>query len=122
MRSFRLSRKQPEEDSGDESELAKLRWRCRAGAAAGSSAYLAVLIIASLRPTALHEVVTYGLLVGSGTVAAMCTLGATLMWAVSRVPVPPVGAEAEDIKWAIRFGEELADSFRGTPAARLDRK
>lgn len=122
MRSFHLFRKQPQGDSGKETEpLAKLRRRCIGGAIGASSAYLAVVITTFARPSAMSNSLTIGLLIGFGIPAALCGLGAVLAWAVLQAPSVPAFQEiefaqrAEDLKWAIRFGEDMADTFHGAP-------
>lgn len=127
MSSFRLSRKQLDGDSGEESEpLGKLRRRCTGGAIGASSAYLAVLITTAVRPSAMSDPATIGLLIGFGTVAALCGLGSVLTWAVLQLPQSPAFREVasaqqvEDLKWAIRFGEDMADAFRQASPGRLD--
>lgn len=120
MRSFRSRKQLCSEPDEEEDPLGALRRRCKAGAFAASTAYLAVLTTAVVRPTAMHDPVADGLLFGFGTTAALCTLGAVLAWAMPRLPAPPCKQrseqQAEELKWAIRFGEDLADAFHATSA------
>lgn len=100
--------------------LADLHRRCAAGAVASSIGYLAVLTTTAVRPTALNTPATVGLLVAFGTPAALCALGAVLTWAVARLPQVAglqeieYDRQAEDLKWAMRFGADMADAFHGT--------
>lgn len=117
-----LLRKRYSETGSEPEPLAKLRRRCTGGAIGASSAYLAVLTTTVVRPSAMSDPVTIGLLVGFGTPAALCGLGAILAWAVLQVPSAPASRkiefarQAEDLKWAMRFGEDMADAFRSAPS------
>lgn len=122
MRSLRLSRKQLRGEHGEEPEpLGKLRRRCIGGAIGASSAYLAVITTTVVRPSAMSDPLTIGLLIGFGTPAALCGLGAVLTWAVLQMPSAlalqeiDFARQSEDLKWAIRFGEDMADAFHGAP-------
>lgn len=95
--------------------LAGLKRRCAGGATVASTAYLATLTTVALGPPTIKDPVAIGLLMGFGTVAGLCALGAMLTWAVGQMPDPVGNAQAQDIKWAIRFGEDLADAFRSAP-------
>ena len=93
--------------------LARLRRRCTGGAVVAGAAYLAVLTTSTLRPTALRGSVAIGLLF------AFCGLGAIFTRAMSRVrALSDNERQAEELKWAIRFGEELADAFHATSSDR----
>lgn len=102
--------------------LEDLRRRCAAGAIAASIGYLGVMALTVVRPSALNTPATVGLLVTFGTPAALCALGAVLTWAVARLP-QGVGLQeieydrqAEDLKWAMRLGADMADAFQGASA------
>lgn len=106
--------------------LADLQRRCAAGAVASSIGYLGILTATAVRPTALNTPATVGLLVAFGTPAALCALGAVLTWAVARLPQVPglqqieYERQAEDLKWAMSFGADMADACRGLPPGRSD--
>lgn len=79
-----------------------------------SCGYLAVLTTTAVHPTALSAPATIGLLIGLGTVAAMCTLAAVL--ACDRVrraerTKDSSCSQVDDIDWAIQFGVEVAEAF-----------
>lgn len=82
-----------------------------------STGYLTVLITTAVRPAAMSDPVTVGLLVGFGTVAALCTLAAMLVAAEARVASRVAAREqatrreVDDIDWAIQFGARLAEAF-----------
>lgn len=125
MRSFRLSRRQHHGD--DEGEpLEKLRRRCAAGAIGFSCCYMAVMILTVVRPNALSTPAAFGLLILFGTPSALFALGAVLTWAVARLPQMPdlqeiqYERQAEDLKWAMGFGAEMANAFRAAPPGRSD--
>jgi hypothetical protein len=80
------------------------------------SGYLVVLTTTTVRPTALSNPATFGLLIGFGTVAGLCALGAVLAWAVERMPQPSFDQQAETVEWAIRLGEDMADAYRAAPS------
>jgi hypothetical protein len=79
------------------------------------------MILSVVYPSALSTAATIGLLIAFGTPAALCALAAVLLWAVTRLPQAPglLDAEyerqAEDLKWAMRFGAEIADAFKAGP-------
>lgn len=99
-----------------EAPLSHLRRRCANSAVAASVGYLAVLTTTAVRPTAMSDPVAIGLLIGTGTVAGLCALGAVLAWAVERMPQPSFDQQAETVEWAIRLGEDLADAYRAAPS------
>lgn len=113
MRVFRTSRKQRHGCGGETDRNETLRRRCAAGAVAAGAAYLAVLTIAAVRPTALRQPVAYGLLTGSESVAALCTLGAVLAASEARRAkrASASARQVDDIDWAIHFGAEVAEAF-----------
>lgn len=94
--------------------LADLQRRCATGAIASSIGYLAVLTTTAVRPTALNAPATIGLLVAFGTPAALCALGAILVWAETQYAERAEASarrQADDIDWAIQFGARLAETF-----------
>ena len=111
----RAARKQHTTES-EAAPLAHLQRRYAAGAIGTGTAYLAVLTTTVVRPNAIQDPVAIGLLVGFGTVAGLCTLGAILTWMMSRLPALSNKGQAEEVEWAIRLGEELADAYRAAPA------
>lgn len=115
MRAFRLSRKQPRTDSGDEAEpLAALRRRCGAGAVGSGCCYLAVTILSVVHPSALSGPATFGLLIAFGTPATLCALGAVLLWTESRHAARAKSSSqsrVDEIDWAIHLGAEMAEAF-----------
>lgn len=117
-RQARTARRQAAAES-EATPLPDLRRRCAGGAVAAGCGYLAILTTTAVCPTAMSDLVTVGLLIGTGTVAGLCALGAVLTWTVERLPQQPTGLQevgyrqqAEDLMWAMRFGADMADAFR----------
>lgn len=121
MRSFRPSRKRAAGEHREESEpLGKLQKRCTGGAIGASSAYLAVLTTTVVRPSAMSDPVTIGLLIGFGTMAGLCAVGAVLARAEARYAECTRASDrsrVDELDWAIQFGGRIADAFpdRGAP-------
>lgn len=115
-RTLRRRSRTPRSANTAESEgapLEHLRLRCAGGAVTASVGYLAVLTTASLRPHAMPEPVTYGLLVLCAVPAALCALGAILLRAEARhaEQAKASARQVDDIDWAIQFGARMAEAF-----------
>lgn len=74
-----------------------------------------VLATTVVRPTAIHEPVAIGLMFGLGTAVALCALGVLVASMMQHMPTPSDDQHAEELKWAMRFGQDLADAFRTAP-------
>jgi len=107
-------RRQPKATES-ETPLSHLRRRYANGAIAASIGYL-VVMVTTLRPTALNTAATIGLLIAFGAAAGLCALGAILTWSVDHLPQALLDQQAETVEWAIRLGEDMADAFRTAPS------
>ncbi|NUQ98889.1 MAG: hypothetical protein HOY79_20790 [Streptomyces sp.] len=79
-----------------------------------SSGYLATLITTAVRPSALNDAATIGLLIGFGGIAGLCALGAILIRAEARYAERAKASacsRVDDLDWAIQFGARVADAF-----------
>ena len=86
MRAFRESRDQSRHDGGEEEPetLARLRRRCRAGFFTGGGAYLSVLAVTVVHPTALTLKQIVGLEFGLGIMAMACAIVSIVTWILTQ--------------------------------------
>lgn len=114
MRSFGLSRKQPQDDSGEESEpLAKLRRRCAIGWRVTGSAYLAVIVVTVAHPSALTLKQIISLEFGLGIIGMGCVFTAIFVRLLTHNAAYALSL------WAMADGARSSGTARGVVPAPL---